>query len=604
MQEADPTPDLSGPSRWFEWLRPVHVVGAVVATVVAVEHVIHGVRRSPAAYGGDFATEYLEHLRRIEYLALLRDLPPGEGTVQAWRALDRVEFPPLLVLLQHPIDLLLGAHPGVAVAMNLGWLALLAFGTVLLARGLNLKDVAPWAGILVLLMPGVWGPARTYYYDLPMLALLVLGTAACVACVQRPHIGCAVLGTLAFAGAELMKWEAVLYIAAALPAVLLVGALSREAAPRRLLGGLSVVALLGGAAGLVWAYVRRHPHAFEARFGQVVSLNQGQGLEGGAATIGTGVVQRLMHADIESWGFYPQWMTASSLGLVFVLLLAVATVRIHRMPRSVALGAPIAGVGTLVAVVGVSDIQEVRFLHPVLPWIAVYLAAGLGSLRGRRAEVGLCLAVVLGITQILAADYVRESDDSPLRTGVVDVPWPAQLLLGAGVSPLPASPGNQNGWRRPVDHEVNDAFALRTALAWVAQAAGGPATVAAHPLNRDLGRAEYAWSFWAFHRGEGLRFLPGRPIEDCDVLPESSAAHRSDFLVVDFLPGLLGGDPEGWCRTLECAGAGGIADIDPCGVAPHWVAVGAGWASSPAIPYRPRSGGPSRHLWVIQRASR
>ncbi len=607
MQATDPDPPAAATSETEPpprpKLRPDHGIAAVALAVLVVEHVVHGVRRLPAAYGGDYATEYLEHLRRMEFYALLRDLPDAEASLQAWRALDRVEFPPLLVLFQYPLDLLLGPHPGVAVAANLGWLALAGVATWSLARSLGLERAAPWAGVILVLIPGMWGPARTYYYDVPMIALIAVGTAAAVAATRRPRVHLAFVVAAAWACAELVKWEAVLYLGAVLPA-LLVAALLQPTSWKQRAGSLAVlVAGCAGAAGGVAAYVSRHRGAWDARFGQAVSLNQGQDPEGGAPAVVGGLFQRLAGAGIDAWGFYPQWLTASSLGLIVVLLTVVAVARVHRIPRAAAAGAALAMLGTLAAVVGVSDIQEVRFVHPALPWLAVLIAGGLGALPGRWGRVAPAGAVVLATAQLLAADYVRESDDSPLRRGVVGVPHLLHPLVGSAVSPLPQSPGNQTGWRRPVDHRVNDALALRSAIAWMAEASGGRrATVALHPLNRNLGRAEYAWAYWSLHRG-GLTFQPGRPLEDCGVDLAQVEARAPDFLVLDFDPALLGGTPEGWCRSLECSGDGTVTDLDPCGAVPRLLRFGVDRRSSPAIPYRPRSGGAPRHLWVLARGA-
>ncbi|GEM_PF-2655383 len=582
-------------------LRPVHGVAGAALLILLVEHVVHGVRRLPAAYGGDSATEYLEHVRRMEFFALLRDLPRHDAATMAWRALDRVEFPPLLVLFQYPLDLLFGPHPGVAVAANLGWLALAGLATFGLARSLDLASVAPWAAVLLLLLPGMWGPARTYYYDVPMIALITVGVAASVECVQRPRLRWVLLAAAAFAAAELTKWEGVLYVAAALPAILAVAVLAEGSRKRRCVGVVGVLAGCGAAAGIVAAYVSRHRGAWDARFGQVVALNQGENPEGGLAAVFSGLTGRLVHAGPDAWTFYPQWLTASSLGLVIVALGVVAATRLGRVPRIAAVSAVLAMLGTLAAVVGVSDIQEVRFVHPALPWLAVLLAAGLGALPGKVGRAAPAVAVVLATSQLLAADYVHEPDGSALREGVVDVPRPARALLGASLSPLPQSPGNQTGWRRPVDHRASDALGMRTAIAWIAQAADGrPARVALHPLNLDLGRAEYAWSFWALHRAARLETLPGRPIEDCTVDPDRADVRAADFVVVDFDPALLGGGGDAWCRAVQCSGDGRVADADPCGFADAWLGFGAGWRIGPPIPYRSRTGR-TRDLWVLER---
>jgi 4-amino-4-deoxy-L-arabinose transferase-like glycosyltransferase len=572
--------------------------------ILVVEHLVHGVRRLPAAYGGDFATEYLEHLRRVEFFAIMRS--GGEDAwTHAMRALDRVEFPPLLVLLQHPLDLLFGSHPGVSVAANLGWLALAGGATVALAWSLGLRRAAPWAGVLLLLMPGMWGPARAYYYDLPMIALLTVGTAAGVELTRRPRVGLALLVPVAFAGAELVKWEAVLYIGATIPAILLV-AMFRDGAARSRVGG--VVAFLGGlaaAVGIVAAYVWRHGGAFASRFGQVVSLNQGAGSEAGSDVLLTGPLQRLLHVGEDGWAFYPQWLTSSSLGLVFVLLFVVAAARVHRMPRAAAVGPISAGAGILVALVAVSDIQEVRFIHPALPWAAVFLTAGLAALPGRSAGIALAAAGILGVSQLLAADYVHEAEDSRLRTGIA-APWPLSFLLGGSVTPLPQSPGNQTGWRRPVDHRVNDAFAMRTAIAWIASRTHvGGAEVALHPLNREIGRAQYAWAFWSLHRDEGLELLPSRPMRDCGVDPHDPEGprDRATYLVVDFDPALLGAGRDPWCDAVGCRADESWEQVDPCGVIPELLGWGAGWTVGPAVPYVSRWGAQlhETRIWVLER---
>jgi hypothetical protein len=598
---AEESSEVETPEAIRRWLLPIAVP---VLLVVVVEHFRHGVRRLPAAYGGDFATEYLEHLRRIEFFAIMRD-GRGDAWSDAIRALDRVEFPPLLVLLHYPADQLFGPHPGVAVAMNLGWLALAGAATVALGRSLGLGRAAPWAGLLFVLMPGVWGPARAYYYDLPMIALLAVGTAALVEVGRRPRPALVVLAAFALAGAELIKWEAVLYLVAVLPAVFGAALLSRSNLRRTAWGVLAVASGVAGACGLVVAYVSRRRGSFDMRFGQAMSLNQEESPTGGAVGLFSAGVERLSGVGIEAWAFYSQWLTSSSLGVLFVLIGCVAALRVHRMPRGAALLAPVAGVGIWAAVVGVSDVQEVRFVHPALPWLAVFSAAGLAALPGRAAAPALAVAVLLGTGQMVAADEIHEADDSPLRTGLVQVPWPASVLLGAGLSPLPQSPSNQTGWRRPVDHRTTDALSLRSGLEWVVEGvAGRGARIALHPLNRELGRAQYAWAFWTLHRGEGLEFLPGVPVEDCgsELRASDGPWARSTHLVLDFDPALLGGDRDAWCDAVSCRGDAPWPEVDPCGAVQELLGWGAGWTSSPPISYRSRWGG-DRRIWILRRAS-
>jgi 4-amino-4-deoxy-L-arabinose transferase-like glycosyltransferase len=476
-------------------------------------HVVSALRRPLPRYGGSDGAEYIEHLRRIEVFDALR--AEAGGWRSAMELLDGVEFPPLMVLLQAPLDQLFGPSPSVAVLSNLAWIALLAAGAWGIGRVLADRGTALWGALILVLLPAVWGIARTWYYDLPMAAWTSVALAAWLAAIHQPRgrraLGFVLLGALAAAAAVLTKWEGVLYLGTGLGAVLLVAAL-RGSAGRR--GALLVLGSAALAAAPIWLHVRLWPRAFGFRFGQFWTVNGLESADRPLLGLGGVAWQRLLTLPGHDPTFYPEWLVATSLGPLAALAALVALLLLRRWPWPLAVFA-LAWLGATWAVLALGfDIREVRFLHPVLPGLALGMAAALAGLPRRAPRAGLLALVALLAIQLIGSEL------EPRDGG-----WPL----------LPEDTEPQNGWRRTRAVQQHDGAAIREALARL-DALDRPWTL--HPLNGDLGAARYAWRYWALHtdvRADGWPALA----ETCRAGGEVAGEQGwlDALQVLDFAPG-------------------------------------------------------------------
>ncbi len=470
--------------------------GALAATgaLVAVEHLRVTAACPVPRYGG--GAEYIEHLHRIEAWATWTR---GDGLGEVLRRLDALEYPPLLYLTQLPADVLLGPNVLTSLRLQLGWVALLVAATVVAARALGLgRATAAWAGTLMLLAPAAWGSARLFYYDLPMAAWLAAAFAGWVA----PRRGWGLpVAVAALAAAVLTRWEAVLYVVPLAGAAVACAASGRRRAAAAWIAGSAAAAALP-----VVVYTRFYERSAGQRWGQLRTVNDGEAGDVVAAIGGRA-------ADALS---YPIGLVEHSWGLVLTAAFVVALLPLReREPKRVTrersrdaeggasegwapgrrpqrererkrervfgLAAGWALASAIALLVAVSPIAEVRFVHPVLPVVALATAAGLARRRLARVPV-LPVVAALAAAQLVLFDATA-----------------AAPPLGA----VPSPPTGQVGWARPADGRCTDAAAVRDLLDDVA--ATGARRFALDPANQSLGAGRYVWDYEATARGGELR---------------------------------------------------------------------------------------------------
>ena len=143
-------------------------------------------------------------------------------------------------------------------------------------------------GFLLLLSPAAWGAARSWYYDLPLAALLTASLWAWAELIRRPRATAFLAACVLPALAELTKWEAVLFAAPLFVAILPVAWVlpdPRGEAPDRALRLRRLGALLGSlclAVGSVTLAVQGLRGSFGSRLGGLLNVNPESSREGGS----------------------------------------------------------------------------------------------------------------------------------------------------------------------------------------------------------------------------------------------------------------------------------------------------------------------------------
>lgn len=283
-------------------------------------------------------------------------------------------------------------HSVVAFRMyNLLFVALLMWATLLLGRRLHSERAGLLAAALVGLYPLVYGEARQFGADVPGVAMTTLALAALAATDRFSLRGRTVLFGLAAGVAVMVRAQAAVFLAG--PAALLLAAALLRRAPlaprRRVLLNVGLGVLVAGAVTAVW---------WLGRLGAVLE-------------------QLLFHARAEdihssmepSAVFYLRTLPATiSPFLLLALAAGVKGLLMQRWPPRPSwewLHHPrMALVWTWLACgflfLSATRVRQLRYLLPLVPALALITAAGLASMRHRRARQTV-VAVVLAAASAL-----------------------------------------------------------------------------------------------------------------------------------------------------------------------------------------------------------
>lgn len=174
-------------------------VGATLALILSRPY--DGALFRSAEGGGDWA----EHLARMQTLQAWS----GGSTLRQFVAQTDTIFPPGLHWWMGGIGSVLG-HSEAAVGRSMVlWLLLLAASVGTCVWSLTANARASWLAVATIsAIPAVAAVSLTYYFDLPMTALLWAATAALLLLrPELPELGGLLAGTLWFAAA-ITKWTA------------------------------------------------------------------------------------------------------------------------------------------------------------------------------------------------------------------------------------------------------------------------------------------------------------------------------------------------------------------------------------------------------------
>ncbi len=375
---------------------------------------------------GGFWAEHNERLNAVEQTAghwpeLLRD-PEAART---WiRSIDR-RFPPGLYLWGALVGRFVEHEaPAVCRSMSLWWLA------VALAAGLLTMCFAerrPWSFVAgygaTLAVPGLGALALTYFFDLPMIALVWLGVAAWVLLERRPPLAGIAAGLLVFA-AGLFKWTA-LPLGGALIACVAIAGLGQDWSRRRLAWTLLGLLLAAATIGLsFWGWTSLSSGSFsymtEMASGAHVSVEV-HTRQLGPWTLAT--------VDWETWrlSWYSVRLVTQIVGPLCLLPLLVGIAFGGRGRATwLLVGALVLHLAFFLLLVPPKD---ARFLMNVAPAISV--AAAMGWFRaGRKGRWLAAVTLLAGMLTLLEFHHGRP--------GSWNRPWPEspvpdQVWAGRGL---------------------------------------------------------------------------------------------------------------------------------------------------------------------------
>ncbi len=416
---------------------PVLVLVALVAVVWSRPYDGGLFRR--AVGGGDWA----EHLARIQAVYSWS----GEAPFGLWIAQTDGIYPPFLHWCMGLLGVLVG-HGEVAIgrAMVL-WLLLLAAGVGVCAWRITGEARDGWivaAGTAS--VPALAAVSLTYFYDLPMTALLWTSTAALLWIRPRSPELAGLAAGLLWTCAALTKWTALPF-----GVVMMAGALlvhlpgerwSRREALRRLRAG-GLVALTTTV--LVAGFFKLSDVSWRAMSDNTMGDADAWALtaDGRVGALGA-LVDRLQPFSWSRLGGYPVDLVVTILSpLLALLVLAAVAVWLVRDRRGAALVGCVV-LGQWAVLFWLVPPADPRFAFTLTPALVLAAAWGVGRLppRVRRALLAAWVVVSIGVVW----DVHHGSEGLLNRAWSLEPGRPTSLLQGRGIS---VTSGDQRtGWVR------------------------------------------------------------------------------------------------------------------------------------------------------------
>jgi len=423
---------------------PWIVVAAVVVFVVCAHWM--AVRACPVPVYGYDGAEYIEHSHRMDAVREVGAVPLWLLPVTMPRLLRNTDgpYPPLLYLGGAFWGALFGHGIPAAVHLNLLFLAILAAAVACATRDLPTMFGRPrgsaWSAALasstILLTPAIFGSARRYYYDLPMVAWTMVVFAAL--CRSPVSLLAVAVGTVASAAALMTKWNAgfvlvPLWLIAAVVAVRDPEKGRRWRTLRQLAAGAVVVVVLCSPTLLNARGVR----GVLALPAEALGFDTTELRAERESSLDNSLVQAAGHGDgglgmqpMAELAFYTEGLVQSALGpMLAVSLLVIALVGFRgwrALPIVAVVGLPTA------VLLGSSSapVQDERFILPCVPLLFVCCWSMWDLGRPKKLRGALAAAAVLaGLTQLAAWDH-----HLPL-----DPPWTGRASVAL------------RGWSRPND---------------------------------------------------------------------------------------------------------------------------------------------------------
>ena len=532
-------------------IKSVGRTSQVIAAIIALT--LLGIVLSRHYDGAQFhsarsGVEWTHHALRIELASELPGLHPLRA--RDWVLSADRDFPPLVPVVGALLGFVVGHGEEPIHRAGVLWLLLLALATGVLCRALSGDTkLALAAAVCSLLLPAHHAASLTFYFDLPMVALLWMGLAT-LASQQDAH---PVRGGLA-AGfllslAALAKWTALPLIPPLLLGVLLIRpegrSWDRDLLVLRARAALPLVLLN---AGLVLSFWRLSPRSWN----RMLSMSFGGALDPRtdftptswlhtvSATLGglTEAITPGRHLSVEALYWYPLHFVWSYLSLpVAVALALLALLWLQRPDRSWPLIA-CACLGHLALLFGVFSSLDERFLlslgpvvvlPPLMAWSAMppKLRAVLGALI-----IGSALWVAFDFHHSTAEPGMGIGKDNPEATTIAGRVWGEIAAERQGIG-LQSATDKQWGWMRS-DAQRAAYFEARELLWGELIDCGASVVLAQEELTLD-GFGEGFW--WDFRRRLALL--------DNEAAPVSILGFADDATV------LLSGTPTSIARAVQ-----------------------------------------------------
>ena len=489
MEEPSPRRALNKPA--------LAALAVVVALVLVVWSRPYDDALFRGAIGGGDWDEHLARVRIATSWAARGDLP-----LSLWAATTDGIYPPFLHYAMGLLGGLFG-HGEAAVGRTMVlWLLLLSGSAGLVGWRISGTARVGWTvAAATATVPGLAAAALTYFFDLPMTALLWLGLALLLLLRPKAPEVAGILAGLCWFAAGLTKWTALPF-----GLVMFAGALLVHLPGEGLNRGEVWVRLRTGAALAVVSGL-----LFRWWFGVSVTSWQGMsqnsmGDAGAWSWTGLGGLSSWLHARLQpfSWDRLASYPADLATSLLSPLLAVGAAILVGAWlaggrRRGLALVGSVC-LGQWAVLFWLVPVTDPRFLFTLVP--ALVLAAALGL--ERLSKRAITPVTVAWITVALWASWDVHHGDA----GLLNHYWSATpdrqhgFLSGRGLGIR--SGDAKTGWVR--SDEVKEAFPARREELWSLVAGCGASTlVVQQEVVRDM--TDYTW--WQYR--DRLAQLRGEP---------------------------------------------------------------------------------------------
>lgn len=411
---------------------------AVVAVVLSRPYDAGLFRR--ATGGGDWA----EHLARVQVV----HSASGDAPLGQWIAQTDGIYPPMLHGSMGLVGAVVG-HGEVAIgrAMVL-WLLLLAAAAGLCAARITGERRDGWlvaAGTAS--VPALAAVSLTYFYDLPMTALLWCATAALLWLRPRSPELAGLAAGLLWTGAALTKWTALPFGVAMMAGALIVHLPEERWDRREVVRRLRAALVLAVTTALgVLGFFGLSTVSWRSMSDTTMGDPDAWAMAAEGETVGllAGLADRLPPFSWSRLGGYPLDLVLSILSpLLALLVLVLLVVWLIRDRRGAALVAAVC-LGQWAILFWLVPPADPRFAFTLTPALVLAAALGVGRLPPR-VRFGL-MAGWMAVALWVAWD-VHHGAAGPLdRAWTLQPDRPTSLLSGRGISIL--SGDQRTGWMR------------------------------------------------------------------------------------------------------------------------------------------------------------